>query len=325
MLYPLKFKPIYKDKVWGGQRIRTVLQKDFGKIPNCGESWEISGLRSDVSVVTNGYLKGNTINELIEIYMYDLVGEHVYKKFGDEFPLLIKFIDASEWLSLQVHPNDELATQRHHAYGKTEMWYIIHAEKDAEIINGFNTDTNKESFLFHLNNKTINSILNFRKIKSGDVVFIPSGKIHATGPGILLAEIQQSSDITYRLYDWDRELGKGEKKRELHVPLALDAINYSAEKNSDNFSIHPDNIPVKLAGCEYFTVYRLNIDKPLNRDFSGADSFVIYMCIKGTVNILSDNNEPVEIATGETALIPASIQSFEIIPEKKSEVLEIYT
>src|SRR3972149_1007896 len=196
-LYPLKFKPIFKDKIWGGDKIKTLLNKDFSPLPNCGESWEISGVQDEISVVSNGFLIGNNLQELIEIYMGDLVGDQVYQKYGIEFPLLIKFIDAHDDLSIQVHPNDKLAMQRHNAYGKTEMWYIIDADRGAKLISGFNTEVTKDAYIKHLENNTLNLILNYEEVKAGDVFFMPAGRVHAIGKGILLTEIQQTSDITY--------------------------------------------------------------------------------------------------------------------------------
>jgi len=230
-LYPLKFKPIFKDKIWGGNKIKTLLNKDFSPLPNCGESWEISGVQDEISVVSNGFLIGNNLQELIEIYMGDLVGDQVYQKYGIEFPLLIKFIDAHDDLSIQVHPNDKLAMQRHNAYGKTEMWYIIDADRGAKLISGFNTEVTKDAYIKHLENNTLNLILNYEEVKAGDVFFMPAGRVHAIGKGILLTEIQQTSDITYRIYDYNRK-GTDGKPRELHTSLALDAIDF---KSYDNY------------------------------------------------------------------------------------------
>jgi len=223
-LYPLKFTPIYKDKIWGGNKIKSVLNKDFGGLPNCGESWELSGVDGNVSVVSNGYLAGNTLEELLEVYMGDLAGDEVYEHFGNEFPLLIKFIDANDDLSIQVHPNDEMAAERHNSYGKTEMWYVLQADKGSKLQSGFNQQVDQEKYLEKLEKTELTDILNFEEVTAGDVFFIPAGRVHAIGRGILLAEIQQTSDITYRIYDYDRRDDKG-NPRELHTDLALDAID----------------------------------------------------------------------------------------------------
>jgi len=223
-LYPIKFQPILKDKIWGGPRLKDILNKST-ESDKCGESWEISSVQGNLSIVRNGFLTGNNLQELIEVYMGDLVGDKIYSLFGIEFPLLIKFIDANDILSVQVHPDDELARVRHDAYGKTEMWYIIDAEENAELIAGFNRDLNRETYIRHLQGKTLKEILNFEKVRKGDVFFTPAGRVHAVGAGILLAEIQQTSDITYRIYDWERVDDKG-NPRELHTELALDALDF---------------------------------------------------------------------------------------------------
>jgi len=322
MLYPLKFKPIYKEKIWGGNKLKTILNKDFGELPNCGESWEISSVEGDESVVANGFLEGNTLSEIIEIYMSDLVGEKVYEKFGLEFPLLIKFIDANDFLSIQVHPNDKLAKERHHAFGKTEMWYVIHADKGAELISGFNKTINKESYLKNLKNKTLKNILNNIKVISGDVFFIPSGRVHAIGEGILLAEIQQTSDVTYRIYDWDRLDAQGQS-RELHTELALDALNFEmCENPKENYNILK-NEKSNIVKCEYFTTNIIEFNKPIQKDYNNIDSFVIYMCLEGNVSICY--NEKIEtLKIGETILIPAELKELVLKPKNSAKILEIY-
>lgn len=232
-LYPLKFNPILKDKIWGGSKLKTVLNKDFSPLPNAGESWEISGVEGDVSVVSNGFLEGNNLEELIEIYMGDLVGDHVYENFGIEFPLLIKFIDANDVLSIQVHPDDVLSKERHNAFGKTEMWYVIEADKGSELIVGFNQKVDKDTYIKKLEEGRLEEILNNEPVAKGSCFFIPAGRVHAIGKGILLAEIQQTSDVTYRIYDFNRTDDKG-TPRELHTELAVDAIDYSFEKKIQN-------------------------------------------------------------------------------------------
>ena len=229
-LYPLKFTPICKDKIWGGNKLNEILNKEYPELPNCGESWEISGVQDEVSVVSNGFLKGNSLEELIEVYMGDLVGEKVYEKFGIEFPLLVKFIDANDNLSIQVHPNDELSMERHDAFGKTEMWYVVQADPGAKLISGFNRKIDKEGYLKYFKNGQLEEILNYEEVKAGDVFFIPAGRVHAIGKGIVVAEIQQTSDVTYRIYDFNRVDDQG-NPRELHTDLAIDAIAYEYEAN----------------------------------------------------------------------------------------------
>ena len=321
-LYPLKFKPIFKDKVWGGQKIHTELGLDFGKLPNCGELWAISGIEGEQSVVENGFLAENELNELIEVYMGDLVGEKVFKQFEEEFPLLIKFLDANDWLSIQVHPDDELAKQRGIGYGKTEMWYILEAEKNAELISGFNRKLDEENYLQYFENGKLKEILNFEKVKKGDVFFIPAGRVHALGPGILLAEIQQTSDTTYRIYDWDRP-GSDGKLRQLHTEEALDAIDFTFHKEYKTLYESKPNSTSSLVNSQYFTTNLIELDKTVLKNTSQLDSFVIYMGVEGTCSIKFEGGS-VNINKGETVLVPASINNLIIEPLPKSKLLEIY-
>ena len=223
MLYPLKFHPILKKKIWGGERLAYKSEKHEESI---GESWEISAVEDNISVVSNGILADNDLQELIEVYMGDLVGDHIYEKFGIEFPLLIKYIDANDDLSIQVHPDDKTAKERHNAYGKTEMWYIVDAEKDASLVLGFNHEIDKATYLQALHHNKLMDLLNVQKVKKGESFFIPAGLVHAIGKGCLIAEIQQTSDITYRIYDYNRKDANG-NTRELHTDLATDVIDYS--------------------------------------------------------------------------------------------------
>ena len=224
-LYPLKFKTIYKDKIWGGHKINTYLHKNFGDLPNCGETWEISGVKSDVSVVEGGELAGQSLADLLEQYKDQLVGKKVYDHFGNIFPLLVKFIDANEDLSIQVHPDDKLGKERHNSFGKTEMWYVIEADPGSTLIAGFNKELTQQEYLDTFNSGHLTDVLNKEDVKAGDVFFLPAGRVHTIGKGLLIAEIQQTSDITYRIYDFDRVDDKG-NKRELHVEEALAAIDY---------------------------------------------------------------------------------------------------
>ncbi len=322
-LYPLKFKPIYLDKIWGGNRIRTVLNKDFGDLPNCGESWEISGVEGNISVVENGFLAENNLQELVEIYMGDLVGDKIYKKFGDEFPLLIKFIDAQQDLSIQVHPNDELSKKRHNAYGKTEMWYVIDAEKDALINSGFNGEVTKEQYLKHAENGTLTDLLHYDKVTEGDVFFIPAGRVHAIGKGILVAEIQQTSDVTYRIFDYNRKDDKG-NLRELHTDLAIDAIDFSyLDEYKTKYSVER-NKSSELVSCKYFTTNILEFDTVIDKDYNQLDSFIIYISLEGDFEIEYEE-KTVRVNKGETVLIPASLETFQLKPlTKKVKTLEVY-
>ncbi len=318
----MKFKPILKERIWGGEKLRTRLNKDTGTLKQTGESWEISGLEGDLSLVSNGYLQGNNLKELIEVYMGELVGDRVFDRFGLEFPLLIKFIDAREVLSVQVHPGDELAAERHQCFGKTEMWYILDAEPGSLIYTGFNREMDRDTYLSKLEKGKIREILNTENVTAGDVFDIPAGRVHATGPGILLAEIQQSSDVTYRIYDWDR-VDKQGRSRELHTAQALDAIDF---KRYDHYKIHPGsslNAPVLLTSNPYFRVSRYHIDRDYERDFNELDSFLVYLCLEGNGHILyADGQE--SFSTGDTLLVPASLEQVVLSPSPSTTLLEVH-
>jgi len=321
-LYPLKFEPICLEKIWGGNRLKTLLNKEYD-LKNCGESWEISGVEGNVSVVANGFLKGNDLSELIEIYMGDLVGDKVYEKFGNEFPLLIKFIDAQDDLSIQVHPNDELSKERHNAFGKTEMWYVVDAAEGALINSGFNQPVNREKYLEYLENGNLTDLLKYDVAKVGDVFFIPAGRVHAIGKGSMVAEIQQTSDVTYRIFDYNRKDEKG-NERELHTDLALDAIDFSfLEDYKTKYSTEP-NKSTEIVKCQYFTTNIIELDQPIEKDYSLLDSFVIYITLEGDFEIETDEGK-VEIGKGETVLIPANIELLKLNPKKgKVKLLEVF-
>ncbi len=322
-LYPLKFTSIPKEKIWGGNRLNTILNKNFNASDKIGESWEISGLEGDISVVNNGFLEGNDLEELIEVYMGELVGDKVYEQFGIEFPLLIKFIDANENLSIQVHPDNEFALEKHKAYGKTEMWYIIDAEKNSDIFIGFNQVMNKNLFLDAIQNGDLPKIVNKEKALSDTCYLVPSGKIHAIGEGVLLAEIQQTSDINYRIFDWNRQSLEG-NTRELHIDLAKDALDFTYErKNRTDFERKP-NEASELVKCPFFTSNILEFDKPIENDYLNIDSFVIYICLEGLCDIEIEDQETVSLSKGETVLIPASLKGIILNPKQKTKVLEVF-
>jgi len=322
-LYPLKFTPIYKEKIWGGNKIKTILNKDFGDIPNCGESWELSGVEGNVSVVSNGFLAGNTIEELIEIYMGDLVGDRIFETFGVEFPLLTKFIDANDDLSIQVHPGDKLAKERHNAFGKTEMWYVLQADPGAQLQSGFNQPVDEDRYLFKLEHNELTDILNFEEVRAGDVFFIPAGRVHAIGKGILLTEIQQTSDVTYRIFDYGRSDKEG-VIRELHTELSLAAIDYTLYPEYKTKYTPKLNESVELVSCKYFTTNLLELTTTIEKDYNKLDSFVIYICLDGELQLETESgSEPVQ--KGETVLIPASIENVVLKPTSASvKLLEVY-
>ncbi|MBK0381644.1 class I mannose-6-phosphate isomerase [Pedobacter sp. SD-b] len=322
MLYPLKFKTIFKDKIWGGQKIKTILNKDFSPLPNCGETWEISGVKSDVSVVANGILAGVSLADLLSKEKGKLIGKKNYERFGNEFPLLIKFIDANDDLSIQVHPDDELAEKRHRSKGKTEMWYVIQADKNAALISGFNQEIDKKEYLKKFNAGEINDILNKEQVAAGDVFFLPAGRVHTIGKGLLIAEIQQTSDVTYRIYDFDRVDDKG-NKRELHVEEALDAIDFTYHDEYKTKYQATKNQPIELVDCPYFTTNVLDYTKEVVKDYNNLDSFVIHICVEGNY-ILKYGVEEIPVQTGDCILIPATIDQVLLKTNSGFKILESY-
>ena len=317
-LYPLKFEPILKKKVWGGNKLNKLFKK-MGK-GNIGESWEISGVAEDISEIANGPLKGKTLTRLIGNYKEKLVGEKVYQNFGNTFPLLFKFIDAREDLSVQVHPDDVLAKKRHNSFGKTEMWYILDVEKDGRLILGFNEKMDQQKYLKSLSENRITEILNSEPVKKGATFVLKPGTVHAIGAGILLAEIQQTSDITYRIYDWDRPDTNGQM-RQLHTDLALDAIDFSPSKAKISYS-DEKNILVPIGTTDFFTVNKLNLFQNYVRDLEEIPSFTVYMCLEGTAVIETDDFSE-KIKKGETILIPAQLPEIKFITSSAS-FLEVY-
>ncbi len=321
MLYPLKFSPILKDKIWGGTKLKSLFDK-AAQTDRLGESWELSGYEGDESVVTNGLLAGNNLAELIEIYMGELVGDTIYDQFGLSFPLLFKLIDANENLSIQVHPGDEVAAERHNSYGKTEMWYVVEADPDGKLIIGFKEDCSKDDYLDALDNDKVEDLLQKVPVKKGDVFFIPAGLVHAIGKGVVVAEIQQSSDITYRIYDYKRTDDQG-NERELHTEQALDVINFGASKQPKTIYQPLLNEITPLVNCDYFTTNMLKFDHAVTRNYATLDSFVAYMCLEGDF-VIDFAGEKTIVNKGDTVLIPASIDELGLIPEGNVTLLEVY-
>jgi mannose-6-phosphate isomerase len=321
MLYPLKFKDIYKEKVWGGKRLCTLFGKNTAPLADCGEAWVLSGLPGSESEVVNGFLAGNTLAELAEVYMDDLLGEDAYETYGDEFPLLFKFIDAHDWLSVQVHPDDALAQERGLARGKTELWYVLQAEPGAQLISGFNKPVSEKEYLHHLEQGTLKEILHFAEVQPGDVFFMPPGRVHALGPGIVIAEVQQSADITYRIYDWDRPDTNGQM-RELHTDLALKAIDFSGA-GAERVHYHPEpNLTQSLAANEHFRCGLLHLTQSVKKDLSLADTFVVYLCLEGSGTLSWDEGSE-ELKAGEAILVPAMIDGIALEPRPSAKFLEV--
>ncbi len=321
-LYPLKFNPVFKEKIWGGDKIHTVFGMDYAPLANCGEAWVLSGYGDEISVVNNGFLAENQLDELIDIYMGDLVGEAVFEKYGTQFPLLIKILNASDWLSIQVHPDDTLAQSRHDDSGKTEMWYVAAAEPGAELISGFNQAMSAPLYLSHLRNGSIKEIMNYEKVQKGDVYYIPAGRVHAIGPGLLIFEIQQSSDLTYRIYDFDRVDAHG-VSRELHTDLALAALDFAKQDVYKSEYPHEINKTVPVVESTYFNTSLIHFDVPVIKDYSGLDSFVILQCAEGKCTVEYEGGQE-SLKAGEVMLIPAIMENIRIVPLMESKILEVY-
>ena len=315
--YPLVFTPILQDRIWGGTKLRTDLGKDI-PTETTGESWELSAVEGNVSIVKNGGLAGTPLTDLLEQFPDDILGTAVHAKFGKQFPLLFKFLDAREDLSIQVHPNDALAKERHNSFGKTEMWYVMQADEGSRIIVGFKEKSSPEEYLDKLKNKNLIDILNEQPVKKGDVYFLETGTIHAIGAGIVIAEIQQTSDITYRIYDWDRVDANG-NGRQLHVEEALEAMNYNPTDTKKEYTknINESNVTVD---CPYFTTnyFPLQGSADITKD---GNSFTVYICTEGEYSIDAEG-ETYSFKKGDTVLIPAALKAFTL--NGRATLLEIY-
>lgn len=309
-VYPLVFHPIFKERIWGGSKLSTKLLKHV-KGDLIGESWEISGVPGSESVVSQGAYAGKSLAELCSLYPEQMLGSEVVTRFGIEFPLLIKFIDAKQDLSIQLHPDDQLARRRHGSFGKTEMWYVMDADPGAQLIVGFKRPVRPEEYQEALAAGTLTDLLHYQDVKSGDTVFIPAGKIHAIGAGILLAEIQQSSDVTYRVYDFDRKDAEG-NLRELHTDLALDAMDFTCR---DDFNVSYDrqrvNAPEMLVSSPYFVTRYIKLTQDKTFDLTQRSSLTILICVSGTLEVIV-NGTSVSLQVGQTVLIPAAAPQMEI-------------
>ena len=319
--FPLTFSPILKERIWGGDKLTTVFKKGSEKT-GIGESWELSDVEGDVSVVSTGPLQGKNLKELIQTYKGKLVGEKVYSSFGNSFPILIKYIDAKTPLSIQVHPSNELAKTRHNSFGKNEMWYIMEAEENAELIVGFNKELTQKSYKRKLDEGRILEVLNAEEISKGDTFYIPTGRVHAIGAGVVLAEIQQTSDVTYRIYDYKRVDVKTGKERELHTELALDAIDYKLYDTYKTSYTLKENKSSELVYSPYFKTNIIQLKGTMNKDYSSLDSFVIYMCVEGNAEIKC-GHKTYQLNLGQTMLLPATIENVELI-SNNSKLLEVF-
>jgi mannose-6-phosphate isomerase len=319
-LYPLKFTPIFKSMIWGGSDIHKFKNIDSSQ-NDIGESWEISGVEGNISKVCNGSLTGKGLDELIDSYKGELLGESIYNKYGNTFPLLIKFIDARQDLSIQVHPNDTLAKQRHNSFGKTEMWYVVKAAPHASLYTGFKKQITPDDYVKTVENNTFVDTLMKYDVHQGDVFYLPAGRVHAIGAGCFVAEIQQTSNITYRIYDYNRKDAQG-NTRELHTELAKDAIDYTVLPDYKTNYEKATNKPVSLVTSDYFKTNLLELNKPFNKDLAEADSFTIYICIEGSCTVEDDKGNNAVIKQGETILIPACTKSVQITPDSNCKLLE---
>ena len=316
LLYPIKFTPQSKYRIWGGDNLKTKYGKPF-KNEKIGESWEISSVPNSISKVSNGFLKGKGLDELIKTYKSRLVGEYIYKKYNIKFPILVKLIDAKDKLSIQTHPDDKTSKIKHSSTGKTEFWYIMDSKKNSQIILGFKKGITKGIYKKHVLNGTIDQIVEYKLINSGDCYLINPGQVHAIGKGIILAEIQQTSDITYRIYDYNRFDVNG-KKRELHTDLAEDVIDF---ENKGNFNLN-NKKSNNLVNSKYFKINILNISNELILDFNKIDSFSIFICIQGKLKYYDENSSGT-LLRGSSILIPAEIKKI-ILKGEKVKLLHVY-
>lgn len=325
MLYPIKFKPRIKERIWGGHAILERKGKAAARLAKdklYGESWDLSSVKGDISVVANGMLKGNNLEEIIEVYMGELVGENNFERYGLEFPLLIKYLDCNDKLSVQVHPDDALAEERHNSFGKTEAWYIADVKEGAAIYLGFkDLNITREEYISAVSESRLEELLNRVEVKKGDVFFIPAGTVHALGAGIEVVEVQQTSDVTYRIYDWDRVDASG-KGRELHTALAVDAIDFEADAEvlhkQYNLSKGGES---KVIESPYFTMVIHDVDAVKYLDRSMLDSFIVYICLEGSATISIDGGKE-ELTAGELVLIPA--EACEVAIEGTAQLMEVY-
>ncbi|MDR1407455.1 MAG: class I mannose-6-phosphate isomerase [Tannerella sp.] len=321
-MYPFTFEPILKEIIWGGTDIRPFKGLPAGS-EKIGESWELSHVEGNYSTVANGPLAGQTIDDLIRRYGSTLLGKKTVQQFGTTFPLLIKFIDAQDNLSVQVHPDDRLAQQRHHSPGKTEMWYVVNATPGATLYSGFSRPIDADEYLRRVADNSLTDVLQRYDVAPGDVFFLPAGRVHAIGAGCFVAEIQQTSNITYRIYDYDRRDAEG-NTRPLHVDLARDAIDYTASPDGRTTCTPIANTSVPLVTCKYFTTSLLYADKPIKRDLAALDSFVICILTEGSALIRDNDGHELALHCGQTVLIPAATQHLQIIPSPHVTLLETH-
>ena len=322
-MYPLKFEPILKQTLWGGDKIIPFKHLN-SDLKGVGESWEISGVEDNESVVANGPDKGLTLADMVRKYREELVGEANYARFGNKFPLLIKFIDAKQDLSIQVHPDDEYALKNEGEFGKTEMWYVIdNAGGKAHLRSGLSKKITPDEYAAMIADNTICDALADYAVQPGDVFFLPAGRIHSIGAGCFIAEIQQTSNVTYRIYDFNRK-DKNGNTRELHTELSKDAIDYSVEEDYRTHYTPKQNESVELVTCPYFTTSVYDLTENMTIDYSELDSFVIYICMEGTCTVTDGDGNSLELQAGESILFPATTKEVKVTVEGHVKFLETY-
>lgn len=323
-MYPIKFNPILKSTLWGGEKIVPFKRLKGAHQTQVGESWEISNVPGDESVVANGRDAGKNLSELVKEYKEALVGKENYERFGDNFPLLIKFIDACDDLSIQVHPDDALAKARHNSMGKTEMWYVIDNHNgQAHLRSGLKKQITAEEYAAMVEDNTICDALADYAVQPGDVFFLPAGRIHSIGTGCFIAEIQQTSNVTYRIYDFNRK-DKNGRPRELHTELAKDAIDYRVEPDYRTHYLPKQNEPVELVSCPYFTTSVYDLTESMTLYYSELDSFVILICLEGICVLKDNEGYEVRVQAGETILFPATTQEVNVCTDGHVKFLETY-
>ncbi|WP_139958723.1 type I phosphomannose isomerase catalytic subunit [Flavicella sediminum] len=316
----LKFNPIFQYRIWGGEKLKTVLEKSYTE-NSIGESWEISGVKGNETVVSEGSLQGETLPTLISRFGKELVGSTCFEEYGNEFPILIKFIDAKTPLSVQVHPDDGLAKERHNSLGKNEMWYIMDADEEADLLIGFKEQLDKKSYMSHVDKGDLMSVLNTFTVNKGELYYLPAGRVHAIGQGVLLAEIQQTSDVTYRVYDYDRVDSKTGEKRELHVEESIDAIDFSLVEDYQTTYKKEENQSNLMIDTPYFKTNYISANKELQLDYELNKSFKIFICTSGK-GTLKTTSQEISLKRGETVLLAANEEKLTISPEGTFELLE---
>jgi mannose-6-phosphate isomerase len=322
-LYPLKFTPIMKETVWGGEKLRSCYNKQTTS-SSVGESWELSGVKENISIISNGELAGVSLTEILRTDSIAILGERVVEKFGTEFPLLVKFIDAQENLSVQVHPNDILAKKRHNSFGKTEMWYILQNDPDAKLVLGFNKKLDKDEYLRKANDGTIEDVLNYQAVTPNETFLVPAGLVHAIGKGMVLIEVQQTSDLTYRIYDYNRK-DKNGNSRKLHIQDSVDAIDFSAKAVKMSGKMGNSRGIKRIAECKYFNVETIDLSLIKKYDTEALkqiDSFVILICFDRHATLEYDQGLE-KITKGETILLPAVLKNT-VLLSGDAKLLEAY-